>query len=115
VAVAVVVAAAAAAAAECWECSQDTSAAGRAQQECSSRCSVLRQRHASVQLVDHGTGTAEVVLATSPADKAVLPLAEISCQADMMRACQLHAGHNTNAITHITADLLVSIVEYFYL
>jgi len=63
----------------------------------------VQEGHVTVQLADHdGTGTAEVTLARSPADKAVLqrPLtAATSFQAGMMMACQSHAGHTQHNTT----------------
>ena len=98
-----------AAVAESWECSpedmtDDVADAGRAQQECSSRCSARQEvvAHATASPADHegrgGTGTAGVAPAMAPADKAVPLLAGTSCSVDMTKASQLHAVHNT---THI--------------
>ena len=101
-----------AAVAESWECSPedmtddaaDVADAGRAQQECSSRCSARQEvvAHATASPADReghgGTGTAGVAPATAPADKVVPLPAGTSCSVDMTKACQLHAVHNT---THI--------------
>ena len=92
----------------------DVADAGRAQQECSSRCSARQEvvAHATASPAEDreghgGTGTAGVAPATAPADKAVPLLAGTSCSVDMTKAGQLHAVHNT---THMNVLKILSTV-----